>query len=82
MVTFGKMGHVSLQSNNGLFPLFSNRTHNSNMIYLVVEKVRNIQYGDASDCMLKLVELGNFHKPNGEVFELASNRGGRLQILH
>ena len=52
------------------------------MIYLVVEKVRNIQYGDASDYMLKLVELGNFHKPNGEVFELASNRGGRLQISH
>lgn len=32
--------------------------------------------------MLKLVKLGNFHKPNGRLFELASDRGGRLDALH
>ena len=48
------------------------------MIYRVVKNTRTIQYGDTSECMLKLVELGNFHKSNGGVFELASDRGGRL----
>ena len=32
--------------------------------------------------MLKLVELGNSHSSNGALFEMASNRGGRLEILH
>ena len=52
------------------------------MIYRVVKKARNFHYGDATDCMLKLVELGNSHKSKGGVFEMTSDKGGRLEILH
>ena len=52
------------------------------MIYRVVKKARTIQYSDASDCILKLIELGNFHNFNGGIFELASNKGGRLETLY
>ena len=52
------------------------------MIYRVVKKARNIQYSDTCDYMLKLVELGNFHKSNGRMFALASDRGGRLETLY
>ena len=52
------------------------------MIHRVVKKAQNLQYGDASDCMLKLVELCNYHKSKGDVFELASGRGGRSEILN
>ena len=52
------------------------------MVYRVVKKSRNFHYGDATDCMLKLVELGNSHKSKGGVFEMSSDKGGRLEILH
>ena len=51
------------------------------MIYHVVKKARNLQYGDVIDYMLKLVELGNYHISEGGVFEMASDRGGRLETL-
>ena len=47
-----------------------------------MRKVRTLHYGDTTDCMLKLVELGNYHSSKGSVFEMASNIGGRLEILH
>ena len=52
------------------------------MIYRVVKKDRNLQYGGATDCILKLVELGNYHKPKGGVFKIASDRDGRLETLY
>ena len=52
------------------------------MIYRVVRKARTLNYGDAPDCMLKLVKLGNFHSCKGGVFEMASDKDGRLEILH
>ena len=52
------------------------------MIYRVVKKARDFHCGDATDCMLKLVELGNYHSSKGGLFEMASDRGGRLKILH
>ena len=52
------------------------------MIYCVVKKARNLHYGDATDCMLKLVELGNSHSSKGGLFEMASDRGSRLEIFH
>ena len=55
---FGKMGYTSLQSKNGLSRLFSYRIYDSDKIYRVVEKAKNLQYGDATDCLLKLVEVG------------------------
>ena len=32
--------------------------------------------------MLKLVEIGNSHRSKGGLFEMVSDRGGRLEILH
>ena len=32
--------------------------------------------------MLKLVEWGNSHSSKGGVFEMISDKGGRLEILH
>ena len=52
------------------------------MIYRVVKKARDFHCGDATDCMLKLVELGNYHSSKGGLFEMASDRCGRLEILH
>ena len=52
------------------------------MIYRVVRKARTLYYGDATDCMLKLVELGNSRSSKGGVFEMASDKDGRLEILH
>ena len=52
------------------------------MIYRVVKKAKNLHYGDAANCMLKLVKLGNYHSSNGGLFEMVSDRGSRLEILH
>ena len=52
------------------------------MIYRVVKKARTFHYADATDCMLKLVELGNSHKSKGGVFEMTSDKGGRLETQH
>ena len=38
--------------------------------------------GDATNCMLKLVELDNSHSSRDGVFAMASDKGGRLEILH
>ena len=62
LLNFGKMGYTGLQSKNGLSRLFSNRTYDLDVIYCVIKNARNLQYGDDTDCMLKLVELGNSHK--------------------
>ena len=82
MVNFGKIGYTSLQSKGALSLLFSCRTYDSDMIYRVVKKASNFYYGDATDCMLKLVELGNSHKSKDGFFEMTSDKGGRLEILH
>ena len=73
---------LGLQSKNGIIYLIFNRTYDSDMIYRVVENARNLQYGDAVDYMMKLVELGNSNKFKDCVFEITSDRGGRLEILH
>ena len=52
------------------------------MTYRVVKKARKLQYSDATDCILKLVELENYHSSKGGVFETASDRGGKLETLH
>ena len=56
-VNFGQMDYTSLQSKNGLSRLLTNRTYDSDMIYRVVKKVRNLQY---DDIILKFIELGNY----------------------
>ena len=51
------------------------------MIYRVVRKAGTLHYDDATDCMFKLVEFGTYHSSKGGVFEMASDKGGRLEIL-
>ena len=70
LVKFSKIGHTGLKSNNRLSGLF------------IVKQVRNLQYGDVINCVLKLVELGNYLKSKGGVFEIVSDRGGRLESLY
>ena len=79
---FGKIGYTGLQSKTALCRLFSNWIYDPNIINRVVKKVRNLHYGDATECMLKLVELGNSPSSNGGLFEMASDRGGRFESLH
>ena len=52
------------------------------MIYRVVRNTRTLHYGDATDFMLTLVELGNYHNSKRGVFEMASDKGCRLEILY
>ena len=82
LAKFGKIGYTGFQSKTALCRLFFGRTYDSHMIYRVVKKVRTLHYGDATDCMLKLLELDNSHSSKGGVFEMASDKGGRLEILH
>ena len=41
-----------------------------------------MQFGDSSDYMIKLMELGSIHKSKEGVFEMTSDNGGRLETLH
>ena len=82
LATFGKMVSTALNAKNGLIRLFSNRTYDSSLIYRIVKKHRILQFGDSSDCMIKLMELGNIHKSKKGIFEMTSDNGGRLELLH
>ena len=82
LANFGKIGYTGLQSKSAFCRLFFGRTYDSAMMYSVVRKARTLHYGDATDCMLKLVELVNSHSSKGGVFEMASDKDGRLKILH
>ena len=70
---FGKMGSTAQNTKQGLIRLFTNRTYDSSLIYHVVKKHRILQFGDLSDCMITLIELGNFHKSKGGIFEMTSD---------
>ena len=41
-----------------------------------------MQFGDSSDCMMRLMDLGNYHKSKEGVFEMTADNGGRLETLH
>ena len=41
-----------------------------------------MQFGDSSDCMIKLMDLGNIHKFKENIFEMTSDNGGRLETLY
>ena len=62
LATFGKMGSTGLNAKNGLIRLFMNRTYDSALVYRFVRKHRILQFGDSTNCMIKLVELGSIHK--------------------
>ena len=51
--------------------------------YTVLFKIHRIlQFGDSTDCVIKLMELGSIHKSKEGIFEMTSNNGGRLETLH
>ena len=81
MANFSKIGYTGLQSKTVLYRLFSSRTYESNMIYRIVKKAKNIYCSDATDCMLKLVELVNTYSSKGGLFDMASDRGCKSKIL-
>ena len=41
-----------------------------------------LKSGDSSDCMMKLIELGNIYKSKEGIFEMTSDNGGRLETLY
>ena len=67
LAKFRKMGSTAQNAKNSLLRLFQNRTYDSYLIYGVVKKYRNLQFGDSSDCMIKLMAIGNYHKSNGGI---------------
>jgi len=82
LATFGKMGSTGLNAKNGLVRLFLNRTYDSALVYRFVRKHRVLQFGDSTNCMIKLVELGSIHKSKDGIFEMTSDNGGRMETLH
>ena len=82
LAIFEKMGSSALNTKNGLIRLFTNRTYDSSFIYRIVRKHRILQFCDSTNCMIKLMELGNIHKSKEGMFEMTSDNGGRLETLH
>ena len=68
LATFAKMGDTALNVKNKLIRFFSNRIYDSTLIYRIVEKHRILQFGDSSDCMITLMELGNIRKSKEGIF--------------
>ena len=56
---FEKIGYTVLQSKNGCVRLFGNRTYDSDIIYCVVKKAGDEQFGNVTDYMFKLVDFRN-----------------------
>ena len=52
------------------------------MIRLWYTEHRILQFGDASDFVVKFMELGNIHKSKEGIFEMTSDNGGRLETLY
>ena len=76
LANFGKIGYTGLQFKVELYRLFFSRTYASNIIHRVVKKARNLHDDDTTNCMPKLIELGNSHSVIGGLFEMVSDRGG------
>ena len=62
LAKFGRMGSTTQNAKNGFIRLFMNRTNDSSLIYRVIKKRRTLHLGDSSDCMMILMDLGNYHK--------------------
>ena len=78
----GRMRSTAQSTQNGVNRLFMNRTYDSSLIYRVIKKHRILQFDDSSDCMIKLMDIGNCHKSKRGIFEMTSDKGGRLETLH
>ena len=76
------MGSTAQNAKYCLISLFQNRTYDSSLICRVIKKHRILRFGDSSDCMIKLMDIGNYHKSKRGIFEMNSDKGGRLEILH
>ena len=52
-------------------------SYDSSLVYRIVKKKHLIlQFGDSTDCMIKLMELGSIHKFKEGIFEMTSDNGG------
>ena len=49
---------------------------------VLLNKHRILQFGDSTDCMIKLMELGSIHKSKENIFEMTFDNGGRLETLY
>ena len=67
LVKLGKMSSITQNTKNGLINLFQNRIYYSFLIYRVIKKRRILEFGDSSDCMIKLMDIGNCHKSKGGI---------------
>ena len=55
----GRMRSTAQSTQNGVNRLFMNRTYDSSLIYRVIYKYRTLQFGDSSDCVMRMMDLGN-----------------------
>ena len=75
LARFRRMGSTAWNTKNGLLHLFMDHTYDSDMIYRVNLKNQTLQFGYSSDCMTRLMDLGNYNKSKGGVFQMTSNNG-------
>ena len=47
---------------------------------VLLKKHRILQFGDSTDYMIKLMELGSIHKSNEGIFEMTSDNGGHRTV--
>ena len=77
------MGGTAQNTKNRLICLFTNCTYDSSLIYhIFLKKHRILQFGDSSDCAVKLMELGYIHKSKVGIFKMTSDNGLRLETLY
>ena len=82
LAKLGRIGSTAQNVENGFIRLLMNRTYESDMIHRVIKKHRTLQFGGSSECMIRLMDLGNYNKSKGGIFEMTSDNGGRLETLH
>ena len=58
----GRMRSTAQSTQNGVNRLFMNRTYDSSLIYRVIYKYRTLQFGDSSDCVMRMMDLGKSKK--------------------
>ena len=55
------MDSTAQNTKNGVIRLLRNCSYDSSLIYRAVKQNRSLQFGDSSDCMIKLIDIGNCH---------------------
>ena len=82
LAKFGIIVSTVQNAKNCLISLFQHHTYDSSLIYRVIKKHRILYFDDSSGCMIKLMGIDNCHKSKGGIFEMTSDKGGRLETLY